>query len=155
MKPNDAGRPRCGLGFLAAVFAGLLAVAGCHRKSADTPQAGVLHAYLDAFNRHDAAGAAALLGPRIKWMTVDTDKLTVEGQGRDAVRSWLESYFKAEPDVRAEFLSLEQTGILLAVRQRVTWTANGKSRTEQSHAIYEVRDGLVTNVWYFPAVREP
>lgn len=132
----------------------LLGLAACARKTAETPQARVLHAYVDAFNRHDAAAVAALLAPRVKWMTVDTDKLTVEGEGRDAVHSWLDSFFKAEPDVRTELLSLEQTGILLAVHERVTATVNGKTRREQSHAVYEVRDGLLTHVWYFPAVRE-
>jgi ketosteroid isomerase-like protein len=137
-----------------AAIAVLFISPACAPTPGETAQAKVLHAYLAAFNRHDAAAVAALLAPRVKWMTVDTDKLTVEGEGRDAVRTWLESYFKAQPDVRTEFLSLEQTGILLAVRERVTWTMGGKSRRQQSHAVYEIRDGLVRNVWYFPAVRE-
>jgi ketosteroid isomerase-like protein len=134
----------------------LVVLAGCSPKStADSPEAQTLRAYSAAFNRHDPAAATALLAPNVKWMTVDTDKLTVEGQGREAVRDWLTGYFQAQRDVRSEFLSLEQTGILLAVRGRVSWTAAGNQRVEESHAVYEVRNGLITNVWFFPAVRQP
>ena len=121
----------------------------------NTPEAIALRAYLNAFNRHEPDAVAALLAPNVKWMTVDIDKLTVEGQGRDAVRDWLAGYFKAQPDVRSEFVSLDQTGILIAVRERVSWTAAGGRRVQESHAIYEIRNGLVTHVWYFPAVRQP
>jgi ketosteroid isomerase-like protein len=143
------GLPGCLLGVL------LAALAACSPKPpAHSPEAQALRSYFAAFNRHDPAAAAALLAPNVKWMTVDTDKLTVEGQGREAVRDWLTGYFQAQPDVRSEFLSLEQTGILLAVRGRVSWTTAGTPRVEESHAVYEIRNGLITNVWFFPAVRQ-
>jgi hypothetical protein len=125
-------------------------------SSVATPEAAVLRAYRDAFNQHNAEAVAALLSPTVKWFSVDTDKLSVEGDGREAIRIWLIKYFQAQPDVRSEFESLEQTGTLIAVREQVTWTdMDRKQISQQSHGVFEIRNGLITHVWYFPAARQP
>ena len=121
-----------------------------------TPEAVVLRAYLDAYNRHEPDSVAALLSPKVKWLSLDADKLATDGDGREAVRTWLTGYFKSMPDVRSEFLSIEQTGAFLYVRERASWTAkDGTSRSQQAHSVYEIRDGLIERVWYFPSVRDP
>ncbi len=121
-----------------------------------TPEAVVLRAYLDAFNRHEPDAVAVLLSPRVKWYSLDADKLVTDGDGREALRTWLTGYFKSLPDVRSDFLTIEQTGAYLSVRERGSWTAKDGTRvSQQSHAVYEIRDGLVERVWYFPSVRDP
>lgn len=120
-----------------------------------TAEAVVLRAYLDAFNRHEPDAVAALLSPRVKWYSLDADKLVTDGDGREALRTWLTGYFKSLPDVRSDFVTIEQTGAFLSVRERASWTAKDGSRvSQQSHAVYEVRDGLIERVWYFPSVRD-
>ncbi len=121
-----------------------------------TPEAITLRAYLDAGNRHEPDAVAALLAPNVKWFSLDADKLSVDGDGREALRKWLTGYYKSLPDVRSEFLSVEQTGAFLAVRERASWTAkDGTPRSQQAHGIYEVRDGLIARAWYFPSARDP
>ncbi|MBI2812968.1 MAG: nuclear transport factor 2 family protein [Opitutae bacterium] len=121
-----------------------------------TPEAVVLRAYLDACNRHEPDAVAALLAPGVKWLSLEADKLTVDGDGREALRTWLAGYFGKLPDVRSEFLSIEQTGAFLSVRERAAWTGkDGTRRSQQSHGVYEIRDGLIARAWYFPSVRDP
>ncbi len=121
-----------------------------------TPEAVILRAYLDAFNRHEPDAIAALLSPKVKWYSLDADKLVADGDGRDALRTWLTGYFKSLPDVRSDFVTIEQTGAFLSVRERAGWTTKDGTRlSQQSHAVYEVRDGLIERVWYFPSVRDP
>jgi hypothetical protein len=121
-----------------------------------TPEAVVLRAYLDAYNRHEPDAVAALLSPKVKWYSLDADKLSTDGDGREALRTWLAGYFKSLPDVRSDFLTIEQTGAFLSVRERAGWTAkDGTSRSQQAHAVYEIRDGLIERVWYFPSVPDP
>jgi len=121
-----------------------------------TPEAVVLRAYLDAFNRHEPDAVAALLSPRVKWYSLDADKLVTDGDGREALRTWLIGYFKSLSDVRSDFLTIEQTGAFLSVRERASWTAKDGSRlSQQSHAVFEIRDGLIERVWYFPSMRDP
>lgn len=147
--------------FLTVLFAGCSRApdqpsAAASKLAPVTIEASTLQSYLDAFNRHDPEAVTALLATNVKWFSVESEKLAPEAESRDAVRTWLTSYFKAQPDVRAEYLSLEQTGIIVAVRERVTWTApNKKIVQQQSHALFEIRQGLIHRVWYFPAARQP
>jgi hypothetical protein len=121
-----------------------------------TPEAITLRAYLDAYNRHAPDAVAALLSPAVRWLALEADKLSVEGDGREAMRAWLKRYFTSLPDVRSEFLSIEQAGAFLSVRERASWTTKeGTRRSQQAHGVYEIRDGLIVRVWYFPAVSEP
>jgi hypothetical protein len=85
-----------------------------------TPEAIVLRAYLDAYNRHEPDTVAALLAPDVKWFSLDADKLSVDGDGRAALRTWLAGYFKSLPDTRSDFLSLEQNGPFLSARERAS-----------------------------------
>ena len=121
-----------------------------------TPEAVVLRAYLDSYNRHEPDLVAALLSPKVKWYSLDADKLSTDGDGREALRTWLAGYFKSRPDTRSDFLAIEQIGAFLSVRERASWTAkDGTSRSQQGHGVYEIRDGLIERVWYFPPIRDP
>ena len=121
-----------------------------------TPEAVVLRAYLDAYNRHEPDMVAALLSPKVKWYSLNADKLSTDGDGREALRMWLTGYFKSLPDARSDFLAIEQAGAFLSVRERASWTAkDGTSHSQQSNSVYEIRDGLIERVWYFPSVPDP
>ena len=121
-------------------------------RAADSSEVTIVRAQLAAFNHHDPAALAALLAPTVKWLSLDGDKLSVDGDGR----VWLAGYFKSLPDVRSEMFDITQTGVFVSYRERASWTAkDGKPRAQQALAVYEMRDGLIVRVWYFPAVREP
>src|SRR4051812_4293545 len=136
----------------------LLAVAlgsGAVLRAADSPEVAIVRAQVAAFNQHDPAALAALLAEKIKWFSLDGDKLSIDGDGREAIRTWLVGYFKSLPDVRSEMSDVTQNGAFVSYRERASWTTkDGKSRAQQSLAVYEVHDGLITHAWYFPAVRE-
>ncbi len=121
-----------------------------------TPEAVVLRAYLDAFNRHDADAVAAFCAEDFKWYSIDGDKSSTDAENRVQLRDWLTGYFKSLPTVRSEFLSIEQTGPHLSVRERVSWDNKaGVPVSQQAHGIYEIRDNLIRRVWYFPSVKDP
>jgi hypothetical protein len=120
-----------------------------------TPEAVLLRAYLDAFNRHEAGAVAAFCADHFKWFSVDGDKASVDADGRAKLEEWLVGYFKSFPMVRSEFLSVEQTGAFLTVRERVAWdNKEGKRTSQQAIGIYEIRDGLIQRVWYYPSVKD-
>ena len=44
----------------------------------------------------------------------------------------------------------------ISFRERATWTAkDGIRRSQQSLATAEIRENLLTRLWYFPAVPDP
>lgn len=119
-----------------------------------SPEAVALRAYYDAFNRHDPDGTAALLADDVKWYSVSGDSQSLDGEGRIAIRDWLAGYFKQLPDVRSDVLELRQTGGHLFVHERASWSgADGARRSQSAFAIYEVREGLIQRVWYFPSAK--
>ncbi len=121
-----------------------------------TSEAALLRDYLDAFNRHDADAVAAFCAEDVKWLSVDGDKVSPETSTRAQLLEWLVGYFKSFPTVRSEFLSLEQTGPILSVRERASWeNKTGQRVAQQAVGVYEIRDGLIRRAWYFAATRDP
>jgi hypothetical protein len=123
---------------------------------ATSPEIATVRAQVAAFNQHDPDAVAALLSPTVKWFSLDGDKLGVDGDGREAIRTWLTGYFKNLPDVKSDMLDVSQLGPFVSYRERASWTAkDGTKRSQQALATYEVRDGLIVRVWYFPVVKDP
>lgn len=119
-----------------------------------TPEAVALRAYYDAFNRRDAEATAAFCAEDLKWFSVDGDKIGTDAESRAQLRDWLTGYFAKLPTVRSDVLSLDQTGAFLTVRERASWeNKSGQRVSQQALAIYEVRDGLIRRVWYYPSVK--
>lgn len=110
---------------------------------AASPEIACVKASVEAFNKHDAAAVTALYAPDLKWYSVSA--LELEGAAR--AREWLEGYFKEYPDVRSELFELSQSGPFVSFRERVTWSRGSQS----SQAVYEVRDGRIVRVWYYPS----
>jgi hypothetical protein len=120
-----------------------------------TPEAVLLRAYLDAFNRHEADAVAAICAENFKWYSIEGDKTSVDAENRTQLRDWLVGYFKSLPTVRSEFLAVEQTGPLLTVRERASWDNQAGQRvSQQALGVYEIRDDLIQRVWYYPSVKD-
>lgn len=120
-----------------------------------TPEAIALRAYLDASNRMDAAAVTALCAESFTWYNVEGDKVAPEVQGRTKLLDWLNGYYRNIPSARSEFLAIEQTGPFLTVRERASWdNKEGKRVSQQALGIYEIRDGLIQRVWYYPAAKD-
>lgn len=128
-----------------------------HGNTADptTPEAVLLHAYLAAYNRHDADAGAAYCAEDFKWHSIDGDQTSTDAGNRTQLRAWLVGYFKSIPTVHSDFLSVEQTGPYLTVRERATWdNTEGQRVSQQAHGVYEIRENLMRRVWYFPSVKD-
>lgn len=120
-----------------------------------TPEAIALRAYYDAFNRHDAEATAAFCAEDLKWFSIDGDKIGTNAESRAQLRDWLTGYFAKLPSVRSEVVSLDQAGAFLTVRERASWqNKEGQRVSQQALAVYEIRDGLIRRVWYYPSVKD-
>jgi hypothetical protein len=120
-----------------------------------TPEAVLLRAYLDAFNRHEAEAVAAFCAENFKWHSIDGDKMAADVEGRGPLRDWLVGYFKSLPTVKSEFLAVEQAGPYLMVRERASWDNRAGQRvSQQGFGVYEIRDSLIQRVWYHASVKD-
>lgn len=113
----------------------------------------VVQGHVDAFNRHDAEDLLSWVSPAVEWVNVQGSIMSVEVRGREMLRDYMATYFEAQPTVRSEIEEAVVTGDYVAVRERASWTGpDGEERSQASLAVYNVRDGLIQRVWYYPVV---
>lgn len=108
--------------------------------------------YVEAFNRHDVAAMIAQVEPNIRWHSLTGDSLVTEAAGQVALERELTSYFRSFPTVRSMLGVLSSNGPYVAGRELVQWEQNGTRKSQASLSVYEIRDGRVRRVWYYPAV---
>lgn len=139
-----------------------LALIGCgtgeesaRPNAAETsPALEAVHEHMAAFNRHDVEGMVARVARDFVWLSVSGDEVTVEARGRETLAEGMRSYFASLPTVRSEVEENMVSGRFVVVRERATWTSDsGEERTQASLGVYEIDDGLIQRVWYYPAER--
>ncbi len=111
----------------------------------------VVRKFAAAFNNHDVAAMTALVADDAQWLSVDGDKLSVETSGKSALATWLTGYFKSCPSCHSEFEAVLVAGRFVTVHERAVWESNSGPKMQRSLSVYEVRDGLIRRVWYYPA----
>jgi hypothetical protein len=116
-----------------------------------TPEA-VVRANSAAFNAQDVAALAATVAEDFVWFNVEGEKISAETRGREALRTGMAGYFKSLPSAKSDIESLSVNGAFVSVKERAKWKSkSGEDRSQAALAIYEVREGLIKRVWYFPS----
>ncbi len=111
----------------------------------------VIREQLRAFNAHDANAMVANLHEDFAWFAVDSDVMTLETKGRGSFFSSMREYFTGVRGARAEIEQIFVAGSFVTARERSYWLQGGVELTQASLSIYEIRDGLIYRVWYYPA----
>ena len=113
----------------------------------------VVRAYINAFNQHDIPAMAERVGEDFVWFNVTSDRATVEVKGRDSLRKTLANYFRGTPTVRSEIEGIISAGDYVSFRERAMWNSLLGQRSQTSLAVYEVKSGVITRAWYYPAAK--
>lgn len=129
-----------------------LIASGCATtKAATAPLPTPIANQFAAFNRHDPAAVAKNVTDDFTFYLVDGDKLSVEVRGKEELQTGLGDYFKSYPTVVSEAVGQIPQGRYVSVRERVRWTDDKGDHTQEALSVYELKDGLIRAVWYFPA----
>ena len=145
--------PATALLLLVATITGLAADASPAPAESEPEPVRVVRAYIDAFNQHNIPAMAERVAADFVWFNVTSDRATVEVKGRDMLRKSLSNYFKSTPTVRSEIDGIASAGAYVSFRERATWTSLLGQRSQSSLAVYEVKEGLITRAWYYPAAK--
>lgn len=123
------------------LFLGLLPMAAL----AETKALDVARQLVDAFNRHDPQAMAALVTEEFELYYVGDDgKAALALTGPAALEQEMIGYFKAQPNVASEITDQVDGEAFVSFREQIVGGAS-------SLAVYEVRDGKIRRVWYYPA----
>ncbi len=117
------------------------------------PSRAAVDRLLQAFNDHDVDAMLAGVTDDIGWYYVQDAAVTVEAEGKQALRKGMTGYFKAIPSARSAFEESMVSGAYVTVRERASWRQQEQDLSQSSLAVYQVRDGLVARVWYYPVER--
>lgn len=140
---------------IAIGFIGLTAtLTGCATSgnAAERANMRLIQSHVADFNNQDVEGLVANMAEEFVWVQVDGAETAVEADSAEALRSGMAGYFKAVPSVRSSLEHIHASGSYVVARERVRWTGgDGQERSQASWSVYEVRDGVIHAVWYFPA----
>jgi len=129
-------------------------LSGCATSGSTTERANVrlIQSHVADFNNQDVEGLVANMAEDFVWVQVDGAETAVEASSAEGLRSGMAGYFKAVPSVRSSLEHIHASGSYVVARERVRWTGgDGQERSQASWSVYEVRDGVIHAVWYFPA----
>ena len=128
--------------------------AGCTEPaSPPKPQELVVCRFAAAFNRHDLDSLLVLADTAISWLDVVGDSVQIQAHGHEGLRVGLASYFQARPTSRSSLESVRAVGQWVSAWDRVLPDSAKGASAEVALTVYEVRDGKVRRVWYYPATR--
>ena len=133
------------IGALSGMTAALL-VAPLNAGAAATD---TVSAFLSAYNEHDSAKMLQHVASNVRWMSVSDNKINVEADGKSALAAYMDGYFESMPSTRSEPREIQSIGNFVSVIEEAQWQRDGKHEAQCAAAMYELRDGLIQNVWYF------
>jgi len=149
MPPRRPLRLAARLGLALAVAA--FAAAGAQSPPADSTE--VVRRFVDAFNARELDALLALAHPEVEWLSISGSQVAVETRGREALGESLRGYFTSCPSCRSTVEIYQVVGTYVSALEHAEWDKDGARLRQSSLSIYEIVDGLVRRVWYYPAVR--
>ena len=114
--------------------------------AAEEPRAlDVAQQLVDAFNRHDPKAMAALVADEFELYYVGDDgNAALALTGPEALEKEMTGYFEAVPNVASKITDQVDGKAFVSFREQIVGGAS-------SLAVYEVREGKILRVWYYPA----
>lgn len=113
-----------------------------------------VHKLFAAFNRQDAQAVGQLLAPEAQWLSVSAKGIDVAADGRAAVIASLRDYFASGINPVSTIETAFVNGPYVVLRERAAYDGKQGRLAQTAVAVYEVRDGRVLRVWYYPAIDE-
>lgn len=111
----------------------------------------VVDRYMDAYNAHDVDAMLELVGPEVQWLSIDGDRIRVETEGARALGEAMRGYFESTPSSRSEIEALMVSGNRVSIREKARWRVGDEWREQTALSVYEISDGRIVRVWYFPS----
>ncbi len=103
-----------------------------------------------AFNDRDVERLANNVSEDFKWYYLGADTLMLEVEGRENFQNAMEGYFGAFSWVESSITKYVVIGNRISFEEEVKYkTRSGDIATSSSMGIYEIKDGVITRVWYF------
>ena len=111
--------------------------------------------FVEAFNSRKIDKMLELADESIQWLSIDGVKISVETEGKNALRESMEKYFRACPTCKSSLEWVQIAGSRVTAKEKASWMGKNGPREQSGLSVYEFRNGKILRVYYFPADIEP
>lgn len=111
----------------------------------------ILTQYIDDYNQGRLDAMLNVMTADIQWMSIDSNKITVETKNKQQLEQALKPYFKGDNSTQSSLMHVFENGKFVSTLEKASWQSNGQMKSQCSIAIYEFNKNLIKNVWYHAA----
>ncbi|MEP1448717.1 MAG: nuclear transport factor 2 family protein [Paraglaciecola sp.] len=105
--------------------------------------------FIAAYNQHDIHKMLELTTQEVKWLYNINDKILIETDSKDALRTAMVAHFKQQPNARSQIKSSLTLGNTVAVIEEA-FSHDGVS-SQCALSIYQLKQSLIQSVTYYAA----
>lgn len=115
----------------------------------------VIKAYSNAYNEKDINALKSLMHANIEWLAVTGNEIEVHVSGKETLATEMESWFENPNLPKGKHRDWSINGNNVAVTEIAYWTTkDGEEKSQSALTVYELKDGLVRRVYYFPETKD-
>jgi hypothetical protein len=107
--------------------------------------------FVAAFNAQDTEAMSKLVTEDVQWLSISADKISVETEGKSALRSAMSDYFKSCPTCRSKLTKVIATQDRVSAIETASWQSKNGAKRQSSVSVYEFSGTLIRRVYYFPS----
>lgn len=116
----------------------------------------IVESYTQAYNDSDAEAMGEYMHDDIQWITIEGDRSSITSQGKGKLIEDMAGFFKGPIKITSRLHGWNENGAFVSVIETATWTTtSGIQKSQSANAIYQLENGLIRRVWYFPAQQTP
>jgi len=102
--------------------------------------------FIDAYNQHDIEKMLKKTSEDVKWLYNINDKLLIETDGKDALRTAMVAHFNQQTQARSQIKQSLTLGDTVAVIEEAF--SNDGKRSQCALSIYQMKQDLIQSVTY-------
>jgi hypothetical protein len=106
--------------------------------------------FVAAFNTRSIDAMLEAADYNVQWLNVDGAKVSIEAEGKKALRASMESYFRSCPTCKSSLEWIQCAGSRITALERASWSGKKGLKSQRSLSVYEFREGKIFRVYYFP-----
>ena len=107
--------------------------------------------FVEAFNARKIDVMLELAAENIQWMNIDGAKVSIEVEGKAALRESMVRYFRSCPSCKSSLEWIQRAGSRVTAMERASWSGKSGAKSQRSLSVYEFRGDKILRVYYFSA----
>jgi hypothetical protein len=134
-------------------FCGLLAMSllpAC-ATAPPAPQQQLIAAYINAYNSRDLEAMAAMIHDDVEWISIEGAKQQVITGSKAQLMEEMAGYFASDSVFGSSAAGWAINGDYISVKETAYWEQDGEQKSQSAIAVYQLEEGLIRRIWYYPA----